>query len=454
VRRGSRRGPVRVDREFPWHFVWEGTGERYFWNGTTAYLLAGWDDETIAASIDRLARLKVNRIRVALAMRVADGRAWFENVFPTPRFSMRLGPWIAARPESLESPGFDPTRFDVGYWRKFERLVDRARARDVVVSVVFYVDGARAGTEPFGRDGAGGADEKRYYAYAVARLGAFSNVMWDVANEYRFFRDEAWAQAMGSFLHEIDPYRHLTSIHGFEDFRFRTSPWADFAMYQSWDECGGNAFMVAARQVQAATGRPIPQVNEEYGYEDHYPPWGCGVRQPPGRSADTRRRLAWEITMAGGYQTTGERADRGTGWGPDSGGGWVNGRGDDTMTMLQAYGHMVDFFTGFDWWRLEPANALVSHSQLCLAEPGRRYVVYLRWPVPPTTLNVEPGTYRARWFDPRTGAWTEIGTVRAEGTWAMPARPAPADGDWVALLERTEAAPGAGLRPAAPPRAR
>src|ERR1700678_488382 len=62
-----RRGPLRVHEAYPWHFVWEGTGEQYFFNGTTAYwLVGGRDERTIQYSIDRLAALKVNRMRVSL----------------------------------------------------------------------------------------------------------------------------------------------------------------------------------------------------------------------------------------------------------------------------------------------------------------------------------------------------------------------------------------------------
>src|SRR5260221_439311 len=65
---GHRRGPIRVDPKYPWHFVWEGTGEHYFLNGTTAFWLMGWrDDHVIEYSIERLARPKVNRIRALLA---------------------------------------------------------------------------------------------------------------------------------------------------------------------------------------------------------------------------------------------------------------------------------------------------------------------------------------------------------------------------------------------------
>ncbi len=54
ARDAERRGIVRVDKNYPWHFVWQGTGEHYFWNGTTSYWLMGWDDDTIRNSIDRL----------------------------------------------------------------------------------------------------------------------------------------------------------------------------------------------------------------------------------------------------------------------------------------------------------------------------------------------------------------------------------------------------------------
>jgi hypothetical protein len=377
ARDAHRRGLVRVDPDYPWHFLWRGTGEHYFWNGTTTYWLLGWDDQTIRSNIDRLASLKVNRLRVAINGRVKFARVWFENVFPTDTFSFLLNPWVARRPESVAYPDFDVTRFNVAYWRKIESMLRYAREKDVVISIIFYVDGRRPGVDPFSKQ-PGSEDEQRYYRYAVARLAAFSNVMWDVTNEYHLFRDEAWANRMGALLKQCDPYDHLASVHGNERFAFRTSLWADFAMYQSWDEAGGYRFMLDNRRQQTQTGRIVPQVNEEYGYEDHYPTGWGGNRQPPARSADSRRRLAWGMYMAGGYQTTGERADTGTGWGPDTGGGWVNGRGDDSMVMLKGYGHIVDFFTAIPWWRLNPDNDFFEAPQETAAKPELSHVAYTR----------------------------------------------------------------------------
>src|SRR6185295_10396502 len=112
-----------VDPNHPSHFIWRGTGEHFFWNGTTTYWLLGWDDENIRKNIDRLARLRVNRLRVLLNGRVKSGRDWYENVFPTDRFKMILNPWIAQRPTSIENPGFNTGFFNIPHWQKFERLL-------------------------------------------------------------------------------------------------------------------------------------------------------------------------------------------------------------------------------------------------------------------------------------------------------------------------------------------
>ncbi|HYG36711.1 MAG TPA: putative collagen-binding domain-containing protein, partial [Clostridia bacterium] len=269
----------------------------------------------------------------------------------------------------------------------------------------------------------------------AARFSAFANIMWDITNEYHLFRNEDWVNRMGTFLKLCDPYNHIASVHGNAKFPFRKSPWADFAMFQCWDEHGSYSFMLKNRRDQAATGRPMPQINEEYGYEDHYPyPWG-EKRLWPARIGDNRRRLAWEMTMAGCYQTTGERANDGTGAGTDTGGGWVNGRGNEHMTMLIGYRHMKDFFTSIPWWRLEPRDDLAGENTLLLAEAGKRYVAY----TPkggPVSFKLAAGTYQAKWFNPRTGSYQSLPKIQqtADCNWTSP-QPTDA-GDWALLLEK------------------
>jgi hypothetical protein len=148
------------------------------------------------------------------------------------------------------------------------------------------------------------------------------------------------------------------------------------------------------------------------------------------------------MTMAGGYQTTGERAN------VAGMGGWITGRGNDEMTMLAAYARMRSFFESFAWWKLEPHPELVTGESkalpviesgasiapaLCLAQPGERYVIYLRQGGT-ATLQLAAGRYAVKRYNPRTGLSVNAGVANGGGAWTSPAV---SDTDpWVFLLEK------------------
>lgn len=431
----GHKGVLRSDPQHPWHFLWEGTGEHYFLNGTTCYYLMGFEDEeVIRASIDRLHGYRINRIRVLLYGRQFD-RPWGTPVVNGADFRMALNPWVAKYPEDTTNPGFDLRRFNVAHWRKYERLLEHARDRDMIVSVIFFI-GAQPLYAPFME---GSEEEYLYYRYAVARLSAFSNITWDLANEHDFHRNTSfWPYLMGSFLEHQDPVGHLCGCHN-KVYLQPWYTWLGMQLMQSWDS-GLHAYVLEHRKAQAESGRIIPQVIEEYGYESHHELFS-GHRSP-----DTRRRCAWEVAMAGGYQTTGEKEQ--------SGGGWVNGRGDDGMTMLGMYAFMVDFFESFKWWKTEPhdelvlayeypatrpvayydsaGNRITEFHAWCLAEPGACYVFYL--PAGGSlTAELEAGDYSVRSLNPRDGTTRDLGCVKAS-RWASP--PVPDEEDWAFLLVR------------------
>jgi hypothetical protein len=261
-------------------------------------------------------------------------------------------------------------------------------------------------------------------------LGAFSNVTWDLGDDLDGYRDDKWTHETGEFIEQLDPYKHLATSHPMKlVHQDRASDWFGFASIQEWSR-KQHELMLEQRRIQERTGRIIPQTNEEYGYEDHYPKWAQGAGSD---SADTLRRTAWEISMAGAYGTAGESARRGTNILPDTGGGWINGRGDDTMTMLMGYGHMVDFFTSFEWWKAEPHDELVTRPALCLAEPGRTYAVYLS-NGGSVKVATEPGQYKAEWFGAMSGEIVPIGEISMSGSWTSPK--APDTNDWALLLRR------------------
>jgi hypothetical protein len=419
---GHRRGPIRVDTKYPWHFVWEGTGEHYFFNGTTAYFLAGWKDERIIRyTVERLHRLKVNRLRVTIAGR--EDIFFGEPVMNGDNFSMLQTAWPARHPEDIFQPGFDYTRFYVDYWRRLERAVGFARDCDMTISLVLDMNDSRI------HPTAGGADEHRFIHYAVDRLAAYSNVTWDLGDDLDGFRSDDWAHETGTLIEKWDPYKHLASSHPMRDVhQDRSSDWFGFASLQDWNRTQ-HAYMLNSRSLQVKAGRIVPQANEEYGYEDHYPMW---APPPDQESADVLRRTAWDIYMAGCYQTAGETCRRGTNIWPDTGGGWLNGRGDDTMTMFMGYGHIVDFFSSFEWWKTNPHDELVNNGAYCLANPGETYAIYL--PKASTvTVALQEGTYAAHWFGATTGQVVPLPPLHGP-TWTSPEKPD--NLDWALLLER------------------
>ncbi len=421
---GHRRGLLRVDPAHPFHFLWEGTGEHFFFNGTTAFLLMGWDDERVIQQVvDRYQRYKINRVRVLLTGRT--DHFWSEPVKGGNGFTPILNPWPAQHPEAIDRPGFDYARFNLPYWAKFERLLGYARQRDINLSVIMDWNDTKEHPAP------GGEDERRYYRYAAARLGVFANLTWDLGDDLDSFRDEAWTHATGLYLRSVDPYHHLATSHPVNNaHQDRAADWFGFTSFQQWPR-PLHQWMLDQRRQQEQTGRIIPQTDEEYGYEDHYPVWNTMI-PAPGCSADANRRAAWEMAMAGTYQTTGETAKRGTAVPPDTGGGWINGRGDPTMLLLELQSHLVEFFTSFPWWELDPHDDLVDHGAFCLAAPGRLYAVYLPHGGA-VKVRLVPGEYTATWFQARSGGTLPIGRV-AGPLWQSPA--APDLDDWAILLLR------------------
>ncbi|MFZ0303651.1 MAG: DUF5060 domain-containing protein [Terracidiphilus sp.] len=415
-----RRGILGVDPAYPWHFIWTGTGEHFFFNGTTAYFIMGWKEErVIDFSIERLHRLKVNRMRVAIEGR--ENTFFGEPVMNGPEWSVMLDPWKAEDADDYNHPGFDYSRFNLGYWKRFDRMLKFAREQDMNISVVLMMNDSHV------FPAAGSEDEHRFIRYAVARFGAFSNITWDLGDDLDSFRDEKWTHETGTLLQGWDPYKHLETSHPVHiERQDRASRWFGFTSYQEWSR-DQHRLMLESRMLQQKTGRIIPQTNEEYGYEDHYPLWAL----PGSDSSDVLRRTAWDIAMAGGYQTAGETVRRGTNIWPDMGGGWLNGRGDDTMTMFLGYEHMVDFFTSFEWWKTNPHDELVDNGNYCLADPGKTYAVYLPH-AGHVTVHLEPGHYHVHWFSAMTGEKVDLPDATGP-SWTSP--DAPDRNDWALLLQ-------------------
>jgi hypothetical protein len=140
------------------------------------------------------------------------------------------------------------------------------------------------------------AQDDRYVRTLVARLSAYRNVWWSLANEYDFLIDvkpvARWDRSF-HIIEESDPARHLKSIHnGEETMNFdHRKPWVDHVCIQSWNVKRTTAW-------RNDWGKPI--VNDELEYEgDISLAWGNITAQ------ELVHRF-WVTVTRGGYAGHGE----------------------------------------------------------------------------------------------------------------------------------------------------
>jgi hypothetical protein len=191
-------------------------------------------------------------------------------------------------------------------------------------------------------------------------------------------------------------------------------------------------------------------VNGEYGYHLRDQDGDGKPDKSNSFSVEDMRHASWDIVMGGGYLVTGfgttyfaGHRDPGP-FDPDA------ARNAD---WEQQIGHLNRFFTALDWRKLTPADELITAKEertrdrevgrevrppvrtwWALANPGQTYVLYVRGTKEPVELDLgaRARTYRARQYDPRTGASKDLGESLVAGAYRYQA---PDDQDWVVLLE-------------------
>ena len=126
----------------------------------------------------------------------------------------------------------------------------------------------------------------------MARLAAYRNVWWSMANEYDLMPNKAMADWDRIFrvVQESDPYQHLRSIHNCRGFYDHSKPWVT---HQSIQRPISRGRPPLANQVKK------PVVVDECCYEGDIPMgWGEFAREMVHRF--------WRGTAHGGYVGHGE----------------------------------------------------------------------------------------------------------------------------------------------------
>ncbi|HVY50661.1 MAG TPA: DUF5060 domain-containing protein [Devosia sp.] len=266
-------GPVRVRNQF--HFAYA-DGTPYFPFGTTCY---AWTHQPLTLQEETLAtlgRARFNKIRMAV----------FPKDYP---FNTNEPLHWVFEPGADGKADFD--RPNAVAFRHFETQVGRLRDMGIEADIIIFHPYDRWGYSNMSAE-----QDYRYVAYLAARLGAYRNVWWSLANEYDFLLDtKPMAQWDRYFeiLEENDPAGHLKSIHNGEvTMNFdHSKPFVSHVCIQNWD-------VKKTPDWREQYGKPI--VNDEPEYEGNiWPAWG-------NITAEELTHRFWTTVMRGGYAGHGE----------------------------------------------------------------------------------------------------------------------------------------------------
>jgi len=207
----GNHGPVAVRNTF--HFGY-GDGTPYWQVGTTSYAWTHQSAQLQEQTLKTLAAAPFNKIRMAIFPNNDDQVAG--QHFP-----------FAGQPPH----GWDFTRFDPVFFRNLEQRVAQLRALGIEADLILFhpYDKGR-----WGFDRMPAAVDDRYLRYVVARLSAYRNVWWSMANEYDFLtekKSDDWDRYF-RIVQASDPYDHLRSIHNAFRFYDHNKPWVTHVSIQ------------------------------------------------------------------------------------------------------------------------------------------------------------------------------------------------------------------------------
>ena len=269
----GNHGPVHVSNTF--HFAYD-DGTPFYSFGTTCYAWAHQGDELEEQTLETLKKAPFNKIRMC--------------VFPKDYIYNKNEPvyYPFERDEKGQS---DPTRFNPDFFRHFEQRVGQLCKMGIEADIIIF--------HPYDRWGycdMDAEDDYRYLRYLVARLAAYRNVWWSMANEYDFLLDVKPMNQWDRYFHileEKDPYQHLRSNHNGDVTKNydHTKPWITHVCIQNWDVKRVEEWRNAYRK---------PVINDECEYEGNIPrPWG-------NISAQELVHRIWIMMVRGGYAGHGE----------------------------------------------------------------------------------------------------------------------------------------------------
>lgn len=294
---GSNHGPVQTEGV---HFRYT-DGSRYIPFGTTCYAWTNQPKELQKQTIGTLKASCFNKIRMC--------------IFP------KSMPYNNNEPEYFPFTSAGDKKWDIGhpdfsFWNNLDKRIKDLCELGIEADLILF--------HPYDRWGFAKLSQQEsldYLEYCIARLAAYRNVWWSLANEYEMVYKkvtEDWNE-YGEVLKKKDPYGHLISIHQI----LTMYPKKDWMTHCSVQSMGIHYIPIWKQEYK------IPIIIDECGYEgDIEYAWG-------NISAFEMVHRIWVSVCRGGYCTHGEtfhREDEVLWWAK---GGFLYGESERRISFLK-----------------------------------------------------------------------------------------------------------------------
>jgi len=186
--------------------------------GTTCYAWTSQPESLVKQTIETLKKSPFNKIRMCIFPKQYS--TYIQNEPP-------LYPYKGSKEE-----GFDHMRFNPEFFSYFEERVKDLRELGIEADIILFhpYDWGKWGFDTMSPEA-----NELYLHYVIARLAAYRNVWWSLANEFDIIRsktDTDWDNYFRIIV-ECDPYQHLRSIHNGMRWYDVLKPWVTHLSVQT-----------------------------------------------------------------------------------------------------------------------------------------------------------------------------------------------------------------------------
>ncbi|HVS17606.1 MAG TPA: DUF5060 domain-containing protein [Planctomycetota bacterium] len=329
---------------------------------------------------------------------------------------------------------YDKLHYDISRLHQWNQSFEHAQSKGILLHVVLAE--TELANETWLDGGVLGLQRKLFFRELSARFAHHNALQWNLSEENDY--PVSLLNQFADYLAAVDPYRHPITVHNYADFIDQYTQLAGNYRFSvtsnQYTPDSAGATVETLRNMSKSAGRPWAVCLDEN--------WPAATGLQPNNADDLRKRVLWDAYLSGaagvewyfGYQ-------------PLPIGGDLDVEDFRTRAPMWRSMRIARQFitTNLPFTSMQPADYLLSGENGAygggevFASLGTVYAIYLPSGSPSGTLDMNGvfGTFRKRWFNPRSGNFEgSQQTFGGNTQHALGTPPNTTGEDWVVLIQK------------------